>query len=76
MILGSFFYGYVLTQVPGGRLAEQYGGKSVFGWGIFITALFTILSPPAARMGEGVFVFVRILEGLGEVGIHSLIHLK
>jgi hypothetical protein len=25
-ILGSFFYGYVLTQVPGGRLAELFGG--------------------------------------------------
>ncbi|KAJ1520118.1 hypothetical protein ONE63_004338 [Megalurothrips usitatus] len=66
MILGSFFYGYVLTQVPGGRLAEQYGAKRVFGWGIFFTALFTILSPPAARIGTGAFVFVRILEGLGE----------
>lgn len=58
----------MLTQVPGGRLAEQYGGKRIFGWGIFVTALFTILSPPAARMGEGYFIFIRILEGLGEVG--------
>ncbi|XP_034230465.1 putative inorganic phosphate cotransporter [Thrips palmi] len=66
LILGSFFYGYVLTQVPGGRLAEQYGGKRIFGWGIFFTALFTILSPPAARMGQGYFIFIRILEGLGE----------
>ncbi|KAE8752776.1 hypothetical protein FOCC_FOCC000514 [Frankliniella occidentalis] len=66
IILGSFFYGYVLTQVPGGRLAEQYGAKTIFGWGIFITAIFTLLSPPAARMGEGVFIFVRVLEGLGE----------
>ena len=29
-----FFYGYVLTQVPGGRLAEKVGGKWLFGGGV------------------------------------------
>ena len=33
MILGSFFYGYVLTQIPGGRLAEVWGGKWLYGIG-------------------------------------------
>ena len=28
-----FFYGYVLTQLPGGRLAEIVGGKWLFGVG-------------------------------------------
>ena len=28
-----FFYGYVLTQVPGGRLAELFGAKWLFGGG-------------------------------------------
>ena len=31
---GMFFYGYVLTQVPGGRLAEKVGGKWLFGGGV------------------------------------------
>ncbi|GJQ81761.1 hypothetical protein Trydic_g308 [Trypoxylus dichotomus] len=31
IVLGSFFYGYVLTQIPGGRFAELFGGKLVFG---------------------------------------------
>merc|ERR1711908_164787 len=31
VILGMFFYGYVLTQLPGGRLAEIVGGKWLFG---------------------------------------------
>ena len=29
-----FFYGYVLTQLPGGRLAEIVGGKWLFGVGV------------------------------------------
>ena len=33
IILGMFFYGYVLTQLPGGRLAEIVGGKWLFGVG-------------------------------------------
>ena len=33
IILGMFFYGYVLTQFPGGRLAELIGGKWLFGVG-------------------------------------------
>ena len=32
IILGAFFWGYLLTQIPGGWLAERVGGKGVFGW--------------------------------------------
>jgi ACS family sodium-dependent inorganic phosphate cotransporter-like MFS transporter 5 len=67
IILGSFFYGYIVTQVPGGRLAELYGGKLVFGLGVLITGILTAISPLAAKLGTSVFVFVRVLEGLGEV---------
>ncbi len=30
VILGSFFYGYIVTQIPGGWLATKFGGKRVF----------------------------------------------
>ena len=30
-IIGSFYYGYILTQVPGGRLSEVFGAKRVLG---------------------------------------------
>lgn len=66
-MLGSFFYGYVLTQVPGGRFAEIFGGKLVFGLGVLLTAIFTILSPIAAHTNFTLFIIVRILEGMGEV---------
>ena len=66
LILGSFFYGYVATQIPGGFLAEKYGGKWFFGLGILCTAVFTLLTPLAAEMGVALFVVCRVLEGLGE----------
>lgn len=65
-LLGAFFYGYVITQVPGGRLSEVLGGKKLYGLGVLVTAVFTILTPLAANAGIWTFVFVRVVEGLGE----------
>lgn len=66
IVLGSFFYGYVLTQVPGGRLAEMFGGKRIYGIGVLITAIFTLLTPFAALWNMTALVIVRVLEGVGE----------
>ncbi|KAL4217610.1 hypothetical protein ACF0H5_022352 [Mactra antiquata] len=65
-ILGSFFYGYIVTQIPGGWMAEKFGGKWMFGGGVLCTAILTLATPLAARYSVGVFIAVRVLEGLGE----------
>jgi len=65
-LLGAFFVGYVVTQIPGGRLAEVWGGKRLYGSGVLITAVFTLLTPLAANTSIYLFVLVRVLEGLGE----------
>ncbi|GIX89354.1 hypothetical protein CEXT_804531 [Caerostris extrusa] len=65
-ILGSFFYGYIFTQVPGGRMAEKFGGKWLFGLGVFCTSLLTLLTPIAAEWGVTALIVLRVLEGLGE----------
>ncbi|XP_072565659.1 sialin isoform X1 [Paramormyrops kingsleyae] len=65
-ILGSFFYGYILTQIPGGYLARKYGAKWLLGLGILGTVLFTLLTPLAADLGAGYLIAVRVLEGIGE----------
>ncbi|CAJ1066712.1 sialin [Xyrichtys novacula] len=65
-ILGSFFYGYILTQIPGGYLAGRCGPKWLLGLGILGTAVFTLLTPMAADLGAGWLIAVRVLEGIGE----------
>lgn len=30
-VLGAFFYGYVVTQIPSAVLATKFGGKWIFG---------------------------------------------
>lgn len=67
MVLGCFFYGYLLTNYIGGRLAERFGGRLVYGLGVTLTAALTVISPYAARHSTSAFVFIRILEGMTEV---------
>lgn len=74
IVLGSFFYGYILTQVPGGRMAEIVGGKIIYGVGVLITAIFTMLTPFAARWNLPALVLVRILEGMGEGVTYPAMH--
>ncbi|XP_028173532.1 putative inorganic phosphate cotransporter [Ostrinia nubilalis] len=74
LILSSFFFGYVLTQIPGGRIAEIFGGKLVYGVGVLLTAIFTILSPVAAFVDFKLFIVVRVLEGLGEGVTYPAMH--
>ncbi|XP_075224624.1 putative inorganic phosphate cotransporter isoform X1 [Lycorma delicatula] len=67
VILSAFFWGYILTQVPGGLLAERVGGKHTLALGILISTICTLLTPLAAREG-GVLglIEVRIIMGLGQ----------
>jgi len=68
IILASFFYGYVTTQIPGGMLAEKFGGKRPLLFGICWTAILTILTPIFTRLGGFIaIVLTRVFEGIGEV---------
>lgn len=69
LILSSFYWGYVITHIPGGVIAEKFGGKYVLGLGILSTSVFTLLTPLVIYSTEGNWVWVvalRVLEGLGE----------
>ncbi|XP_076823696.1 sialin-like [Clavelina lepadiformis] len=66
LVLGAFFYGYVLTQLPGGYLASRFGGKLLLGGGVLCTSLLTLLTPIAAQTSFAFLIVVRILEGIGE----------
>lgn len=67
LLLSSFFYGYIITQLPGGWLAPRMGAAKLYGFGILATALLTLLTPVIAYSGIVPLVAVRILEGIFEV---------
>ena len=66
IVLSSFFVGYLLLQVVGGRLADRYGGKLVLGVGVLVWSLFTVITPGAAYLGIGLLILARIGMGMGE----------
>ncbi|KAG7199642.1 hypothetical protein KM043_014236 [Ampulex compressa] len=74
LVLSSFFYGYISTQLLGGWLAARIGGKRVFAIGIGATSLFTIITPPLARMSVYILVGLRIVEGIFEGVTYPCIH--
>ncbi|CAD6999510.1 unnamed protein product [Ceratitis capitata] len=66
-ILSSFYIGYILTHIPGGLLAEKFGGKWTLSLGILSTAFFTVITPLAIINGGATWlIIVRILMGIGE----------
>ena len=73
-ILGAFFYGYLLTQIPGGYIAARFGGKNLFGVAILLTSFLTLLTPWASRLHVVLLIILRFLEGVCEVLVHWKIH--
>ncbi|MBN3293864.1 VGLU1 protein, partial [Polypterus senegalus] len=66
MIHGSFFWGYIVTQIPGGFIAQKFAANRVFGFAIVATSTLNMLIPTAARVHYGCVICVRILQGLVE----------
>ena len=68
-LLAAFFYGYVVTQFPGGYFAEKLGAKYVFGLSVFIPSLISLVTPYIARTNVTLFFVSRVVMGLAEVCI-------
>jgi MFS family permease len=66
-ILGAFFYGYLVSQVPMGMLAGRIGGKWVMVGCLGVSTLGMLLSPMAARIHWVALVVIRVLVGVGSV---------
>ncbi|MEQ2175357.1 hypothetical protein GOODEAATRI_017202 [Goodea atripinnis] len=66
MIHGSFFWGYIVTQIPGGYISSRLAANRVFGAAIVLTSTLNMFIPSAARVHYGCVLFVRILQGLVE----------
>src|SRR5262249_62104124 len=48
LVLSSFFWGYLITQLPGGWLADRFGAKAILGLGVVWWSFFTLSTPFAA----------------------------
>lgn len=69
-ILGSYYWGYLVTNIPGGILSERYGAKHVVNGGFSVCIISTLITPCLLfySLGEWkILALLRIICGLGEV---------
>jgi ACS family sodium-dependent inorganic phosphate cotransporter len=75
LVLSSFFWGYLWFQLPGGLLADRFGGKRVLGAGVALWSIATFLTP-IATASFGLLLLMRAALGAGEAvnfpAIHSI----
>ncbi|XP_046466029.1 sialin isoform X1 [Neodiprion pinetum] len=65
LILASYFLGYLVSQLPGGRVAELFSARWVMNGSVMLNAVAAILSPVAANLHYSVLILMRIAQGLG-----------
>jgi fucose permease len=69
-VLTSFFWGYVVTQIPAGQIAQRFGPKILLTGSLLVCSLFTILLPVAAEVGDwGLVCGTRVIQGLAQVSL-------
>ncbi|CAH0768421.1 unnamed protein product [Bemisia tabaci] len=62
----SFYWGYLITQVPGGFLASKYPANKIFGKAVVISSILNLFVPGAIRLHPAILIIVRICQGLVE----------
>ncbi len=65
MVLSAFFWGYLVSQLLGGWMADRFGGKRILAFGVVTWSLATILTPPASTSFP-MLLLARVMLGLGE----------
>nr|AHB51762.1 vesicular glutamate transporter [Schmidtea mediterranea]AKN21524.1 slc17a-1 [Schmidtea mediterranea] len=66
LVDGSFFFGYLFTQIPGGIIANKFPATRVFGFAVCSTSCLNLLLPGALKAHYALVMIVRILQGLVE----------
>lgn len=74
MVLGSYFWGYLLTSLPGGYLAETFGGRQVVGITMILSLITTVAVPIAAEWGLGWVIVARTLTGAAGGPVYPALH--
>uniref|UniRef100_A0A182PVE8 Major facilitator superfamily (MFS) profile domain-containing protein n=1 Tax=Anopheles epiroticus TaxID=199890 RepID=A0A182PVE8_9DIPT len=73
-ILGAYFYGYLLTSLPAGPLAERYGPRRLVGYSFVLCAFVTALFPLFAAIDVWCVIAGRFLIGFLSGFVYPTLH--
>lgn len=63
-MLTAFFYGYIITQIPGGWLADRFGSKKVIFIVMLISSISLLILPVCARTTYILVYAIRAVLGI------------
>ncbi|XP_052741528.1 putative inorganic phosphate cotransporter [Bicyclus anynana] len=77
-VLSSFFWGYMLLQLPAGQLAHRFGAKYMLTAALFINCMASFCFPWGTFYGGWIFASaLRMLQGLSQAcivpGMHTML---
>jgi hypothetical protein len=67
VVLSAFYWSCWITELPGGLLAQRFGGCRVVGFGVLLAGVLNLIFPLACRVHYGAAAVVRIIQGLALV---------
>ncbi|XP_055846460.1 putative inorganic phosphate cotransporter [Episyrphus balteatus] len=75
LILSSFFWGYLLTQLPSGELAQKYGGHKILLITVVVCSMICFLIPISAKLiGWPLVCALRLAQGLCQGSVFPATH--
>src|SRR5688572_11902478 len=64
LLLSAFLWPYALANLPAGWLADRFGPKKMFSWGVGLWSTFTVMA--GFVNGYSMFYALRMLLGISE----------
>ncbi|KAJ0176882.1 hypothetical protein K1T71_008061 [Dendrolimus kikuchii] len=75
VILSSFFWGYVVLQIPGGELAAKFGGMILITLCVAINSAVSLLIPIGGHYGGWQLICAcRVIQGLSQGFLFPSVH--
>ncbi|EFN85105.1 Putative inorganic phosphate cotransporter [Harpegnathos saltator] len=75
LVLSSFFWGYICTQIPSSIVARQWSAKKLFSLALIVCGVATIVTPLAAYYGGWQAVCAtRVIAGLAQGTVLPIMH--
>lgn len=65
VLLSAYFWGYMVAELPAGRIAEMFSAKWVMFFSIAINVIGALLTPLAAELHYGALIAIRVAQGIG-----------
>ncbi|CAI9739922.1 uncharacterized transporter slc-17.2-like-like [Octopus vulgaris] len=73
-MLAGYFYGFIMSNIVGGFLADKYGGKRVVAGSLILASILSVLHPSLSRISGYITLVLRILTGMVSGPIYPAIH--